>query len=148
MTHPNEQTHRTDHQKYKTINLRQNWYRDLWLFLVTVAVAIGFNQFHITTNEIKEGRTSAVDANVEARYSDCRGGNETRNALRKQVEQGRIERPFLLKLLPQLNTPSVIELLNKNEKEELEGFVPRNCIEYAKESLPGHHKRYTFRISG
>jgi hypothetical protein len=126
----------TEHRKKW---LRENWYRDIWLFAVTILVLIALM---VQAHDRKE----AVNANVEARYSDCRGGNETRIALRRQVEQGRLQRPFLLKLLPQFNQPQVLKLIEKNEREELEGFAPRNCIEVAEEALPNHHKRYTLRL--
>jgi hypothetical protein len=120
--------------------LRDNWYRDLWLLAVTVLV-------YISLSNVEAGKREAVNSNIEARYSDCRGGNDTREALRKRVQTSKIERPFLLKLLPQLDTPSVLALITKNEAEELAGFAPRNCVEYAEEALPGHRKRYTLRIS-
>lgn len=113
--------------------------RDFWLFLVTLIVLVSLMAQ-------ARDRKAAINNNVEARYSDCRGANETRDALRKQVEQGRLQRPFLLKLLPQFNTPAVMQLVEKNEREELAGFAPRNCIEVAEEALPGHRKRYTLRL--
>jgi len=120
--------------------IRENWYRDVWLLVITIFVVLAFMAQ-------ARDRHTAINSNVEARYSDCRGGEQLRAALRKQVEQGKIQRPFLLKLLPQFNTPQVLALIEKNEHEELSGFAPRNCVEYAEEALPGHHKRYTLRIS-
>lgn len=121
--------------------LHENWYRDVWLFLITLMV--------VWAAMVRQQDLSKLEhANADARYGDCVGGNDTRASLRRQVEQNRIQRPFLLKLLPQFDKPDVLALIEKNEREELAGFQPRNCIEYAEEALPGHRKRYTLRISG
>lgn len=115
------------------------WYHDAWLFVVTILVLLGFMAQ-------SADRKSAINNNVQARYSDCIEGESTRKALREQVEQGRSERPVLLKLVPQFDKPEVLAIIKKNEEEELKGFAPRNCLEYAEEALPGHHKRYTLKI--
>lgn len=117
-----------------------NWLRDLWLLSVTFLVLFGL----MAQNN---DRKAAIKANVEARYGDCIGGNYTRTALRKGVEQGKLQRPFLLKLLPQFNKPQVLALIEKNEREQLAGYAARNCVEYAEEALPNHRKRYTLRVS-
>ncbi len=120
--------------------IRQNAYRDLWLLAIT-----GLVWFSLQAQS--SDRKSAVNANVQARYHDCLSGNDLRRALRKGLETNRVERPFLLKLLPQFNTPQVLALIERGEREQLAGFAPRNCVEYAQESLPGHRTRYTLRIS-
>lgn len=121
------------------LNFRENWYRDVWLLVITGLVLLTV----ITQNN---DRKAAERANVEARYSDCTSGNETRIVLRKQVEQSKLERPLLLKLLPEFDKPQILKLIEKNEQEELAGFAPKNCIEVAEEALPGHRKRYTIHF--
>lgn len=48
--------------------LRENWYRDLWLFLVTVLVVVALSSIHAQTNEIQAGRrnTSGISCAVSA----------------------------------------------------------------------------------
>lgn len=134
------QERESDRRYDRKLHLRDNWYRDLWLLIITITSVVSIKVQNVD-------RKAAINSNVQARYSDCRGGNDTRGALRKQVDQGKLERPFLLKILPQLNNAAVIKLIDKNEREELKGFAPRNCVEYAEEALPGHHKRYTLSIN-
>jgi hypothetical protein len=48
--------------------LRENWYRDVWLFSVTILVALALNAEHKHTNEIQQGRrtTSGISCAVSA----------------------------------------------------------------------------------
>jgi hypothetical protein len=48
--------------------LRENWYRDLWLFAVTALVLVALSAEHKHTNEIQQGRrtTSGISCAVSA----------------------------------------------------------------------------------
>lgn len=57
--------------------LNENWYRDLWLFLVTVAVVGGFLAIRGTTNEIQEGREATTGITCAVSAAVVKGGRVT-----------------------------------------------------------------------
>lgn len=81
-------------------------------------------------------RRAAVAANVAARRDDCRNSNRLRKALRKDAVQAQKTLPLLLKLVPQLDTPQVRELVASNSASRLKAYKRRDCDAYAREALP------------
>lgn len=57
--------------------LNENWYRDLWLALVTAAVVIGFVAIEGKTNEIQEGRKATAGITCAVSAAVVKGGRVT-----------------------------------------------------------------------
>lgn len=107
------------------------------LYVVKIGVIVLMVFFYVNSlHLVQKTQHDDVRRNIEARFSDCENSNETRKALLAQLETGKVERPFLLKLLPQFNTPSALKLIEKNEAEQREGYAERACYPYALKALP------------
>lgn len=57
-----------DRKHDRKIKMRENWYRDLWLFAITILVVVALGSIHEQTDEIQQGRrnTSGISCAVSA----------------------------------------------------------------------------------
>lgn len=83
----------------------------------------------------------AIQQNVRARYDDCLNGEQVRQALRQQVQDSKRTDPLLYKLLPQLDTPEVRDLVRKRRARQLRAYAPRDCREFALAAVPPENRR-------
>lgn len=137
--------------------LRENWYRDLWLLIITLALmylgalaldnsnqaksmAARNQQF---ANNLAQFGFAAVQQNINARYDDCEQLNSLRNGLDTQVKQSYKTLPLLYRLVPSLHTPAVEKIEQNAYQKELREFSGLDCTSYAKRAIPpGDSHRY------
>lgn len=96
--------------------------------LLAAACAILFIQQHIDRNH-------AIHSNIEARYADCKRGNDLRRALRLIVLQSRDTAPLIRKTFPNL-PPEFFQRQKALEDFELKSFADHNCVRSANAANP------------
>jgi hypothetical protein len=105
--------------------------------LAIVFVVVTCVLLYLQAQQEATDRVNAIKANEAARRSDCEYGNKLREALRVNVVQGQKDLPLILRLLPQVNNPTVLRLNRESVAYQLVQYAARDCEAYALEAQPG-----------
>lgn len=88
-----------------------------------------------------------LQQNINARYDDCRAGDNLREALYQQTQDAARSDALLYRLLPSLDTPEVHTLVRQTRANQLSAFHPRGtygCTVYALRAAPARARdQYT-----
>jgi hypothetical protein len=82
---------------------------------------------------------STLQQSINARYDDCRAGDQVREALHEQARASSRSDALLYRLLPSLDTPEVHKLVRRTRADQLRAFRPRGddgCTIYALRAVP------------